>query len=161
MTLTSIHSRFNKALPRLLALLVITTAMGMSAANAGQDQRIISTINIEQLKAILKEEGYAISIDEDGDLLWKIEGYRTYLVISDEGEYVQFQSSFSDTDASLEKVNEWNKTKRYSRTYLDDDSDPTLELDLDLEGGITRGRINSFLKTCTVSFRGWLSEVID
>lgn len=154
------HHRASKALTHLIAILMVATAMAIPAANAAQDQAVISSITVAQLKSILKEEGYAVSIDEDGDILWKIEGYRNYLVISDEGQYVQFQSSFEDSDATMETVNEWNKTKRYSRSYLDDDNDPILELDLDLEGGITRGRINSFLKTCTASFKAWLSEVI-
>jgi len=145
---------------RLLALLLLSTLMCIPAARAAQDT-VLTTINVEQLKTIVKDEGYAVSIDDDGDILWKIEGYRTYLVISDEGQYVQFQSSFEDSDATIEGVNEWNKTKRYSRTYLDDDQDPILELDLDLEGGVAPARIVSFLKTCRSSFTAWVTEVVN
>ena len=161
MTLESLTHRVSMPLTRLLAILIVAATVGLPAAHAGQDQAIITSITADQLKTILKEEGYAVSTDQDGDLLWKIEGYRTYLIVSDKGQYVQFQSSFEETEATIEKVNEWNKTKRYSRSYLDDDQDPILELDLDLEGGITRARINSFLKTCAVSFKGWLKEVVD
>ena len=146
---------------RLLTVLIVALSVSLPSAHAGQDQQVIAKASIKQVKAIAKGEGYAVSIDEDGDLLWKIEGYRTYILVSDDGEYIQFQSSFEDTDTSLEKINAWNQSKRYSRTYLDSEGDPVLELDLDLEGGVTHARVISFLQTCNVSFRSWLGEVIN
>ena len=47
---------------------------------------------------------------------------------------VQFYMGFSDAkQTSLEQLNEWNKTKRFARAYRDNDSDPVLEMDLDLD----------------------------
>ncbi len=31
------------------------------------------------------------------------------------------------------KINEWNRTKRFSRAYIDDESDPFLEMDVNLD----------------------------
>jgi len=160
MPVESLHHRISKMLTRMVAILVVAATVGVPTANAGKDQKIITSINVEQMKTILKDEGYAVSIDDDGDLEWKIEGFRTYLLISDDGEYIQFQTSFEDTEATMETVNAWNQSKRYSRSYLDDDGDPILELDLDLEGGVTHARIVDYLKTCRLSFQSWLNEVI-
>ena len=159
-TATPRNYRFEK-LYRLLTILILATSVILPAAHAGQGQQIIATTDIPQLIAIAKSEGYVVSIDEDGDLLWKIEGFLAYILVSDDGEYVQFQSSFEEAGTSLEKVNAWNQSKRYSRSYIDSEGDPVLELDLDLEGGVTHDRIVSYLQTCNASFRGWLSEVID
>jgi hypothetical protein len=54
---------------------------------------------------------------------------------------IQFQTSY-DTDKekapSLEKVNEWNVTKRFTAAYLDKDGDPGLSMDVNLDfGGIS------------------------
>jgi hypothetical protein len=60
----------------------------------------------------------------------------------------------------LKDVNEWNRTKRYSRSYLDEEGDPFLELDLDLAGGVLKERIVDFLSTCRQSFLIWYDEVL-
>lgn len=73
---------------------------------------------------------------------------------------LQFYSVLPGVESSLETVNEWNRTKRYSRSYLDSDQDPVLELDLDLAGGVTEDRIIDFLSTCRLSFSAWLKEVM-
>lgn len=126
---------------------------------AGRDTAVVEKINAEQLAAILQSEGYAGEVD-GGMVRWKIEGKRTQLLISKTGNAVQFHAAFADGNATLKRVNEWNKSKRFSRTYLDDEGDPHLELDLDMEGGVTNARIKSFLKTCRVSFMVWQDEVV-
>jgi hypothetical protein len=36
---------------------------------------------------------------------------------------------------TLDVANAWNRDKRYGRVYLDDESDPYLEMDINLWGG--------------------------
>jgi hypothetical protein len=46
-----------------------------------------------------------------------------------------------------------------ARAYLDEDGDPALESELDLEGGVTRQAIISFLDTFEISlsqFATWI-----
>jgi hypothetical protein len=133
---------------------------GSRPATASQDQ-IYKKITRAQMKAIMDSEGFSVTPDEDGDLVWKIEGFRSFMFVSKDEESLQFHASFRDEDATLAKVNEWNRAKRYSRTYLDAEGDPHLELDLDLAGGVTRARIVDFLKTCRVSFEAWRKEVVQ
>jgi len=54
---------------------------------------------------------------------------------------IQFQTGF-DTETgkapSLEVINKWNTTKRYTAAYLDDEGDPGLSMDVNLDkGGIS------------------------
>ncbi|HEU0134455.1 MAG TPA: YbjN domain-containing protein [Allosphingosinicella sp.] len=49
---------------------------------------------------------------------------------------VQFHVGYDlKTSVGLEKINEWNRTKRFARAYLDKEDDPILEMDLDLDDG--------------------------
>ena len=49
---------------------------------------------------------------------------------------VTFHSGYDlKTNIGLEKINEWNRTKRFGRAYLDKENDPILEMDVDLDDG--------------------------
>jgi hypothetical protein len=52
---------------------------------------------------------------------------------------VTFSTGYNlDNSATLEQINEWNQAQRFGRAYIDDEGDPILEMDLDLEdGGVT------------------------
>ena len=152
--------------PRHHALVVCVCLVGalptQPSPAAAAEAAVFTSIAGAELRDILREEGYSADVNERGVVVWKIDGYRAQLFIdADDGSNMQFHASFSDGNATLKKVNEWNRTKRYSRTYIDDDGDPHLELDLDLEGGVTRERIIDFLTTCKVSFNTWCREVVE
>ena len=49
---------------------------------------------------------------------------------------VQFHSGYDLKEApSLELINEWNRTNRFGRAFLDKENDPILEMDIDLDDG--------------------------
>ena len=53
---------------------------------------------------------------------------------------VQFHSAFDmPTPLTLDLINEWNRSQRFGRAYLDKENDPTIEMDVDLDdGGLSR-----------------------
>lgn len=154
------RSRFY--LPALVAVCVLLFgAAGAGAQGAGDPAEVVEEITGDRLAEVMRAEGYAVEVDEDGDVVWKLEGFRTLLLISEDKTAVQFHIAFSDGNATLKKVNDWNKTKRFSRTYLDDEGDPHLELDLDMAGGVTVARVKDFLRTCKTSFDTWHDEVVE
>lgn len=133
------------------------------AAHAGS-AGVFDTLSMESVATALKSEGYAAELipGEDGgddSVLWKMNGFKSHIIPYDDGHSIQFYVCFSGTSATLEKVNEWNRSKRFSRSYLDSEGDPCLELDLDLAGGIARDRLIDYFKTCAVSFDQWHDEV--
>ncbi|MFH1843773.1 MAG: YbjN domain-containing protein [bacterium] len=133
----------------------------LSADTVQADTEIYTTITGDQLKEIVASEGYTdITVDEDDDLIFKMEGTNVLLLTSSDKESIQFYVAWAGTDANMRGVNDWNKTKKYSRAYIDDDGDPVLELDLDLEGGVTRERIVSFITTFRVSLNAFRDEVL-
>ena len=134
-------------------------ALMLGMAGTAQAQAVVSQTSTAQLESIMKQEGYSYTVDKDGDLVWKIDGYSALLLIPKDKASILFRASF-DGDVPLSRINSWNRTKKYSRSYLDHENDPVLELDLDLEGGVTRARIVSFLKTSNISFSVWRNEVL-
>ena len=53
---------------------------------------------------------------------------------------VQFHSGYDITvPVTLDRINEWNRTQRFGRAFLDKENDPILEMDVDLDdGGLSR-----------------------
>ena len=139
----------------MLAALVLM----LGVAGTAQAQAVVSKTSTAQLESIMKQEGYSYTVDKDGDLVWKIDGYSALLLLPKDKESILFRASF-DQSVPMSRINSWNRTKKYSRSYLDHENDPVLELDLDLEGGVTQARIVSFLKTSNVSFSAWRNEVL-
>jgi hypothetical protein len=49
---------------------------------------------------------------------------------------VQFHSGYDlRNPVSLEHLNEWNRSQRFGRAFLDNEGDPILEMDVDLDDG--------------------------
>ena len=50
---------------------------------------------------------------------------------------IQFSAFIKAKQVTPEKIVEWNRKNRFGRAYLDDDSDPWVEMDVDVEHGAT------------------------
>jgi hypothetical protein len=49
---------------------------------------------------------------------------------------VQFHSAYKlDKPVALDRLNEWNRTKRFTRAFIDKDNNVVLEMDVDLDDG--------------------------
>ena len=49
---------------------------------------------------------------------------------------IQFHSGYTlKIPVALDQINQWNRSERFGRAYLDKDNDPILEMDVDLDGG--------------------------
>lgn len=51
---------------------------------------------------------------------------------------LQFSSGWISDDVDLAMINRWNREHRFSRAYLDDENDPIIEMDVNLEFGVSR-----------------------
>jgi uncharacterized protein CbrC (UPF0167 family) len=145
----------------LLAAALLATDPAAAVVSAAAIEDIVDSMSVEELAELMEGEGYAVEVNNERFVQWKVDGYRCQVFVADDSQAVQFHVSFSDGNATLKKVNLWNATKRFSRTYLDEDGDPHLELDLDLAGGVTQERIVDYLRTCKVSLSTWCDEVVN
>ncbi|MBW1878403.1 MAG: YbjN domain-containing protein [Deltaproteobacteria bacterium] len=141
-----------------LALLVATPAFAQSGRSTSIGT-VYTAVSGEDLEQILTVEGYTFerSVDSAGDPLFRIEieGLKVVLIFNacEEGacQNLQLYTGFAMQEKpALSVVNGWNKTKRFGRAYIDDEADPVLESDLDLEGGVSAGAVAEFIRTFTV-----------
>lgn len=67
---------------------------------------------------------------------------------------VQFYFGFNDRKGfAVEKLNEWNRTKRFVRAYRDEENDPVLVMDIDTDkGGVPQAVFNENLDV-------WLNQM--
>ncbi|MBX3468938.1 MAG: YbjN domain-containing protein [Planctomycetes bacterium] len=143
------------------SLLAAAPLLSAAAQDARGDQRVVGTLTGEEVKAILAVEGYAgITVDEDDDLLFSMEGTRCLVITSQRKTSILARFAWSGTSATLEGVNRWNREKGFSRAYIDGDGDPVLELDLELSGGVTVARVKDFFRTVRVSLTTFKAEVL-
>jgi hypothetical protein len=138
----------------LLLALVISLWAGAASAQT------YTQISSPELQSLMTAKGYTTEVDQDGDLIWTIDGVRSLLIVAKDQESIQFVYS-SNARPSLETINQWNRSKRYSRSFIDKDGDPILKLDLDLAGGVTKARIYDYLLTARTSLVHWSREVLQ
>lgn len=64
---------------------------------------------------------------------------------------LQFFMGFTDAkEVTLERLNEWNRDKRFARAYRDNEGDPVLAMDVDLDfGGLPRENVGELVNTWT------------
>ncbi len=149
-------------------------ALGVAAlfATTPAKAELINASNPATIKAILESQGWpATLISKPGDDPY-LESNRNglkFLVLfmnceeSKKCKTLQYYMGFSDAkDVSLDKLNKWNKDKRFARAYKDDEGDPVLEMDVDLDfAGIPRENVGETFNTWASlmdSFREYVFE---
>ena len=149
-------------------------AFGVSALLAATPARaeLVNATDPATIEAIVESQGWpATIVTKPGDDPY-IESNRTglkFLVLfmnCDEGKKcktLQYYMGFSDAkEVTIERLNQWNKDKRFARAYKDDAGDPVLEMDVDLDfAGIPRENVGETFNTWASlmdSFRDYVFE---
>jgi len=97
------------------------------------------------LVQIMKDEGYrSVKNVDDGVILIRIDGDAYLLLNNNDDGDLQTYYALRGSTLTYQAINEWNKTRRLSRAYLDSDLHPTLESDLLANGGLTIKKITEF-----------------
>ena len=130
-------------------------------------QGVRTGITPGEMEALLKAGSYRYERVEEGGSVYfhlRLAGLMAVLFLQDcrEGscESLLLYAGFStDNPPSLELVNEWNREKRFSRAYLDEEGDPVLEADLDLAGGVADGAIRAFLDLFEENLRAFAAWI--
>jgi hypothetical protein len=148
----------------IAALAVLVAASWASPAlTAGKDLQIIDGTDPEALVNIIQDLGYraTLEVDSEGDPMIRssVGGTQFALVFygcseaHDGCQILLFKAGYELNDkVGMDVINQWNATRLFGRAYLDDVSDPWLELVLNMHGGVTRAQ---FEKT----FEWWETSV--
>lgn len=121
---------------------------------------LVEKFSDDYVLQMLRNEGYNPEKMKDGVFRLKVDGMTMALFNKSDGD-MQLYYSPSGVRVSLEDINEWNRTHRLSRAYLDGDKDPVLESDLLSNGGLTEKHVTEFLKIFKMSvdaYRKYLGE---
>ncbi|MBX7540583.1 YbjN domain-containing protein [Qipengyuania sphaerica] len=129
------------ALASAIAAASLTYAAPAAAKNV--------TADVEQIAKIIREEGLQAKIEDSDGEKYIVSGLSGYnFVIRFFGceekmkdcKFIQFRAAFSpDNKPTVADVNQFSADNFFARFYVDDESDPVIEMDLDLEqGGMSR-----------------------
>jgi hypothetical protein len=138
--------------PLLLAAVagLAWVAAAPAPARAQEEEPVFKNVSPRQIERVLREMGFEFEKLplKEGEKIhrWRfmMSGYRV-LLLSD-GTDMQLYAGF-ESKASLARINEWNRTKRWGRAYITKDNDGVaMETDLDFAGGVTMNCIKDFIK---------------
>ena len=154
-----------------LATLGSILLLGLALSDGAQAQTLVSAENPDALIAIIQELGFQAKLEKDdiGDPVIRSSSggvdFRIYFYDCKNNKRcksLHFSVGYDLADgASLDAVQVWNADKRFASAYLDDESDPFLQMDINTEGGITQKNFeNTFelwqsLKGEFEQFIGW------
>jgi len=129
----------------------------------------VTRISGEELLELFQEMGFVAELDAFGDgtplLRFQVEGLKCLLLfygIEGDGRArsLQFRAIFSDP-ITLQKINEWHRSKRFPKAYLDSDGNVTVDMDIFLEGGVSRQHIKDRILSWRSGFLSFLSYAAE
>jgi hypothetical protein len=151
-------------------LRVAATALALSFASIpfAQAREIPSDgVTLEDVQAWLRESGNEAQITNDGAGHTIVSSklgstkFGVYMFDCNNGKRcgsVQFASGWpTGGRIQVAKVNEWNRTKRWGRAYLDESGGIWLECDVDLTPGGSYELLNDMFATWKKSVEGFKS----
>ncbi len=91
-----------------------------------------------------------VNVLEAGKIVFRMDGNLVALFRLEDGD-LQLYYGIGGVRCPIESINEWNKLHRHSRSYVDDDGDPVIESDLLSDGGVSRHKLQVFVRTFYLS----------
>ncbi|MFZ5746053.1 MAG: YbjN domain-containing protein [Pseudomonadota bacterium] len=131
--------------PVLFATAIVTTALGLAHAPPASAQ----TLRAEPaaIAKLIEAKGFKAEIVNDpgkDPVIRATDQGATFVVFfmgctaHRDCATIQFYAGFTDSKVGIAGMNEWNKTRRFGRAYIDDEGDPVVEMDVDMDdGGMT------------------------
>lgn len=105
----------------------------------------LRNLNPDQIMILVKAVGG--DIKRFGDRLMAIFGkIKAQIAYSRKDRVLTAHARFKGYTNDLKFINDWNRTKRFSRAYIDKDQDIVLEAEIDLEPGMSEEAIKNWLK---------------
>ena len=146
---------------RRLAPIALSLVLMTSVARLAHAEDTMSSVSDSHMESIFK--AMDLTFTKSKDHTWRIvlDDNKVLVVLGNDSTDMQFYIAFGDVTVSADKMNRWNKAKRFSRAYSDDDKNPALENDLDFAGGVTDDTIKAAIrlfKSSLVKFKSFLNE---
>jgi len=143
--------------------------LAASCSFVSQEAKAQSLIDGSDPQAVLNiARGYGsaeLDTDSNGDprIKGRIEGIQ--YVVNFYGcnsgrncKSLTFYTGWVTDSVSMRQLNEWNRTKRFSRAYLDHEDDPCVEMDATLDGGVSRRNLDDVFDWWKISVTAFKRE---
>lgn len=147
-----------KSIMRIITLLLLSVALPATAIAGDGPKKDRSD---KELIEVLKDEGYrAVDKLDDGVIRIRVGGL-TYVLYVLPDKDLQLYFGLTGYTVTAAQLNEWNKTKRLGRVYIDDENDPVLESDLLANAGYTHKQFTEFVAVFDIlarSFQVFLNQ---
>jgi len=131
--------------------LAAATVFALLCAGAfAQEQSVVDGRRVDDIISVARNFGSAtLESQQSGAprIAGRIEGtgYQVYFLnCDDQGRNcadLNFYAGFLNAKLEPDKVNRWNADKRFGRVYLDQDGDAVIEMDLNVQHGVTRANL--------------------
>lgn len=144
----------NKVLSSVVAAVVMSLVLSSPSLVRADDSDVIKEMSAGQVERIVKSFREVEDFREiaDGVYGFSVDGIK--MQIYNKGNTLQLHAGFS-AKITLTRINEWNRTKRLSRAYNDQDGDAHIEADLELTGGVTQQNVKEWMKTYVISLKAF------
>ncbi len=135
-------------------------AGGATSTEAAQERsdQLRDDFTDSELISLLTEIGYEARQVLDGSITFELDSARVML-FNQWGGDLQLYYVVTGGDWALSGINEWNRTRRLCRAYVDPDGDLVLESDLLALGGITDRQVVSFVAIFNKAVEMFIKEV--
>lgn len=149
--------------PTVVLLFVIaawTVASDPGPAQADdRDKDVVSNMSAARIERIMQSFRDVKSFKEVDDGAYSFEIDSTRVLIINKGDTLQLVSMHSKKKVTLSRLNEWNRTRRFTRAFVDKDGDVFLAADLELTGGVTEKNVKEWFLTYRVSLKGFIKHL--
>ncbi len=145
---------------RLSSVLLVLFVLSCASVGPGNQMAVARTelrnsFSNTELIEILRHEGYGdVEAVTPQAIKFKASGL-TYLLINNKDGDLQLYIGLGGMGNDLSDVNEWNRTHRLSRAYIDKKGDPILESDLLSDAGLTPQHVVAFVRVFTMGVPIW------
>jgi hypothetical protein len=155
------------SLAGMAGVLAFLACAGPSFAQVADDERLFTRITDRTLEKILDKEKipWEKKTMKDGAknlTLYSIHMGPYKAGIINYGGSLMFDSSFKgrgNQDVPIERTNEWNLKKRFSRAFVDNQGWGVVQLDLDFYGGTNERIIRAWLGMCRITINDFAKFV--
>ena len=151
--------------------ILVSFFMLVAATTAAGAQQLVDGSDPEQLQNLLRGFGSAvIETDDVGDpmIVGRMEGTRFVVFFygcdsdGDNCDSIQFRAAWStDGDITTDAVNAWNRDKRFGKAYIDNENDPVIEMDVNLDNGVTVANFEDTIDWWQTALADFKSNIVD
>ncbi|MDR2690631.1 MAG: YbjN domain-containing protein [Azoarcus sp.] len=162
------HRDLIRVLLSTVAFFTLASAACAQSQGRGSNTLVYATPNT--VFSIAKEANRSAKLDSDGDgdpmITSQAEGIEYVVFFYDctdgkDCKSLAFSASLDDTQgATLERLNTYNAEERYGKAFIDRDGKLTLDMDVEIEYGMSRRNLKEAFVDWEAAVRAFKKEVL-